>query len=165
MKIRFGLILLLFNVACDVEKISDEEYAGAINQIVQTMIDNRKQEFVDKYVPTKEKFLIASYGTDHVTDGEKAGFYENIVPLATYIGSELSTSFDFTRDHIERKDIKKIDKIEIVDIKQEQVDNINTKNIYCEIYDGDKVFKLEVLGLCKTEVGWMIMSDIAPGYF
>ena len=159
-------MLLFLNMACSVENnISDEEYKRVISQIVQTMIDEKKQIFIDEYVPTKEKLLIATYGTDDISDGEKAGFYEEIVPITAFLENELSSSFDFTKNHLKRKDIEKLDRVEIVDIKDEQINNIASRNIYCEIYDDGKVFKIEVLGLYKTDAGWMIMSDVAPGYF
>lgn len=145
----------------------ESEYNSLGREITELLLENKKEEFLKAYAPTQEGLLEFSYKENYekIPVKEKNGFYESVAPTIELLKEELDSSFDFVNGKLKSKGIQKVDKIEIYLVKNTLIGETPTKNVYFTVLDQNKKFKIEILGLYKTNNGWMIMSDIAPGYF
>jgi len=131
------------------------------------LVANNKTEFIKRFSPTKEDLFEFSYGAkkDKVKKKERAGFLESVEPTIGMLEENISSSFDFVYGKLEGKEILKTDNIEIKKVTHSKIGETEVDNFYFVISDGQNQFKVELLGIYRTSRDWIIMTDIAPGYF
>ncbi len=163
--ILFGILTLSIQQLTIAQESSKPE--DLLKELAELLVTNNKTEFLNRFSPTKEDLLEFSYGkkADKVKKKEKSGFYDSVEPAIGMLKNNLNSSFDFVYNKVTIKEFSKVDSIEIKKSTQSKIGETDVQNFYFVIADGSTEFKVELLGLYQTSRGWIIMTDIAPGYF
>ncbi|MDR7131613.1 hypothetical protein J2X69_003977 [Algoriphagus sp. 4150] len=164
--LSFGIILIIssLNLSLAQQTIHYEKFC---KEICELLVTNNKSEFVKRFIPTKEDLLEFSYGTmaEKISKGECEGFFEAVTSTIEILEIDISSSFDFVYEKLQKNKILKVGNVEIRKSTTSKIGEIEVQNLFFVISDGQNQFKIELLGIYQASRDWIILSDIAPWYF